>query len=226
MSWSESVREKTETEFKAILELPFIKELAAGTLPGALFSRYMEQDEIYLGVNARQMKEYAALLKNPSDRALFEAFAASSLESETDMHALLSERFGIKAAGAAASRVTEAYCAHTQAAIDSGGKEVALAALLPCLWVYNMVGLHILGCARLDGNPYREWIEAYGDEAFSDGVRQVLEMVDAMAENGSEELRSEMDRQFSEAVELEYAFWDYAYYGESGDYSYIEKYEH
>ncbi|MFV9927060.1 MAG: hypothetical protein AB8V23_04640 [Candidatus Midichloria sp.] len=38
--------------------------------------------------------------------------------------------------------------------------EVATAAVLPCFWVYNEVGLSIARYASAD-NPYARWIESY-----------------------------------------------------------------
>lgn len=32
--------------------------------------------------------------------------------------------------------------------------------------IYNRVGLYILRIAKLDGNPYRDWIEANGGKGF------------------------------------------------------------
>ena len=67
---------------------------------------------------------------------------------------LLIGRFGIDTQ-VTPSVVTSTYNNHTQAAIDSGSKEVALAAMLPCMWIYNEVGLYIRSIASLEEVDYR-----------------------------------------------------------------------
>ena len=88
---------------------------------------------------------------------------------------------------------------------------VAAAALLPCSWVYNNVGLHIRGIARLEGNPYREWISEYGDAEYGRTVERMVGITDALAVRASAGTVLEMDRAFLRSLDLEYDFWDYGY---------------
>ena len=85
--------------------------------------------------------------------------------------------------------------------------------MLPCMWVYNEVGLHILRTAAVEGNPYREWIQEYGNEAFTAGVAQVLELADSYAAAAPEDIRERMTSAYIEATRFEYLFWDYGYNG-------------
>ena len=212
MSWTLSVWEKSLPVYEAILAQPFIKELADGSLSAERFSRYIAQDELYLGTYGRQMFQIAGLLADPSEREMFIAFALSGIDGEKAMHQLLIEKYGIDCR-VQPSNVTLGYNAHTQAAIDTGVKELALAAMLPCLWIYNRVGLDILANARLEGNPYKEWILEYGNEQFSSGVALILEMIDRWAETAPEELLARMDDLYLESARYEYAFWNYGYTG-------------
>lgn len=94
---------------------------------------------------------------------MIRAYALSGTDSEQQLHQLLVDRFGIEST-AQPSAVTAAYSAHEKQALETGRYEFALAAMLPCIWIYNRVGLYILGIAKLEGNPYRDWIEAYTRE--------------------------------------------------------------
>ena len=221
MSWTKQVWDKSRKIYDGILELPFIKELAAGTLSADRFARYIAQDEVYIGNYGRQMYELADKMADPADKAMFRAFADSGIESEKLMHQLLIDRFGIDTA-VEGSAVTREYNAHTQHAVDSGSREIGLAAMLPCMWIYNRVGLHILSIASLEGNPYKEWIEEYGNEEFTAGVNGVLEMLDSWAGGVSPQVLGQMDEAYLAAALYEYAFWDYGYRGEDGDYSYLQ----
>ena len=211
-SWTRQAWDAALPIYNQILDHPFIKELAAGTLAPDKFDRYLAQDELYVGNYGRQMFELAELIPDPVQHDMFYAFAKEGIEGEKAMHALLIDRFGIDTQ-VQPSQVTAAYNAHTEAAIRSGSKEIGLAAMLPCMWVYNEVGLHILRTAAVEGNPYREWIQEYGNEAFTAGVAQVLELADSYAAAAPEDIRERMTSAYIEATRFEYLFWDYGYNG-------------
>ncbi|MBO4671266.1 MAG: TenA family protein [Bacteroidales bacterium] len=211
-SWTREAWVAAADIYDRILEHPFIKELAEGTLATEKFDRYLAQDEIYVGNYGRQMFELAELMDDPAQHDMFYEFAKEGIEGEKAMHALLIDRFGIDTK-VQPSPVTAAYNTHTEEAIRSGSRELGLAAMLPCMWVYNEVGLHILRSAKLDGNPYREWIQEYGNEAFTQGVREVLKLADCYAEAADAQTRKRMTSAYVEATRFEYLFWDYGYYG-------------
>ncbi|WP_435522555.1 hypothetical protein [Chryseobacterium indoltheticum] len=49
MNWSESTWKQTEQRYQAILTMPFVSQLADGSLPKEKFQFYMAQDSLYLG---------------------------------------------------------------------------------------------------------------------------------------------------------------------------------
>ena len=220
MSWTKDVWAESARIFEGIKALPFIKELADGSLDPSRFDRYIAQDELYIGNYGRQMFQLADMMTDPGQREMFRAFAQSGIDGEKAMHELLIGRFGIDTE-VTPSVVTSTYNNHTQAAIDSGSKEVALAAMLPCMWIYNEVGLHILSIASLEGNPYKEWVLEYGNEEFTEGVNAVLALADGWAAAADDATRAAMTRAYLEAALFEYAFWDYGYNGPAKDYSYM-----
>ena len=134
------------------------------------------------------------------------------------------EKYGIDVK-VEASKVTSDYNAHICEGIATGDPCIALAAVLPCMWIYNMVGLHILRTARLENNPYKEWILEYGNEEFTQGVNTVLEMVDKWADQADEETRKKMDYYYLKAALYEYAFWDYGYCADAKSYDYTDSLE-
>lgn len=211
-SWTGEAWKAAENIYNDILGHPFIKELAAGTLAAEKFDRYLAQDELYVGNYGRQMFELAELIPDPEQRETFTVFAREGIEGEKAMHALLIDRFGIDTQ-VQPSAITADYNAHTQAAIATGSKEIGLASMLPCMWVYNEVGIHILNIASVEGNPYREWIQEYGNDAFTEGVNSVLKLANAYAEAADEATRKRMTEEYIAATRYEYYFWDYAYYG-------------
>lgn len=224
MSWSKEVWKKSSRIYDSILELEFLKELSEGTLSNDAFGRYIAQDEIYLKNYYHQMNMLAALMEEEHDRNLFLSFAQSGMEGEKALHDMLIEKYGIDTE-VDASKVTAGYNAHICEGIATGDPCVALASVLPCMWIYNQVGLHILKHSKLEGNPYKDWIFEYGKEAFTTGVNKVLKMIDGWAAKADMETRKKMDYHYLKAALYEYAFWDYGYQGDSKAYDYIDTLE-
>lgn len=211
--WTEEAWAEASGIYADIIGHPFILELADGTLPIEKFKRYIAQDELYLGNYGRQMFAFAAMIKDASQKEMFTEFARAGMEGEKAMHELMIARFGIDVS-ALPSKVTAAYNSHTEVAIHTGCKEIAFASLLPCIWIYNEVGKYLKTIAEMENNPYREWIDEYGNEEFSSAVDKVLALIDEYADSTNEIIRTEMTNQFREGVRFEYEFWDYAYIGE------------
>lgn len=218
-SWSKEVWKKSSKIYNAILNLEFLNELSNGTLSDEIFGRYIAQDEIYLRNYYHQMYMLADLMNDDKNKELFISFAKSGMEGEKAMHDMLIEKYGINTE-VEPSKVTFDYNEHICNGISTGNCGIALASVLPCMWIYNRVGLHILKHAKLEDNPYKEWILEYGNEEFTAGVNQVLEMIDEWAANADEETIKMMDYYYLKAALYEYAFWDYGYFAESKSYDY------
>lgn len=220
-SWSDEVWNATSEIYKNILNQEFIIELADGSLPIECFARYIAQDEIYLKSYYPNMLKLADLMDSEVDKIRFTEIALSGMEAENMMHKFLMEKYNIKT-DAPTSIVTAKYNSHIQTAVESGDKRLALAAMLPCMWIYNQVGIHILKMAQMENNPYKEWIAEYGNEEFTKSVISILKIIDKWAEEADDETKKQMNDLYIKAAKYEYAFWDYGYFGDAKNYEYID----
>ena len=213
MSFSHDAWQRIGPLYRAILDLPFNRELAAGTLSRERFTFYMLQDAHYLTHFARALAVTAA--RAPDNDALIQ-FAGSAREAvvvERALHEGFFKQYGISPAQAAAAEPCPT-CAHYThyllATAYNAPYEVSVAALLPCFWIYWEVGKHLLTTAK-PNHPYQAWIETYADEAFAEGVKKVIAIGDQMAGAGSPTIRDQMARAFVRASQLEWMFWDSAW---------------
>ena len=213
MSWTQEVWQKSLPIYERIIAHPFIKELADGTLAMEKFVRYIAQDEIYIKNYGEEMFLMAAMMPDKTMLELFRAFSKEGMEAEKAMHDLLIERFGIDTA-VEPSEVTAGYMAHTRRHINSGSLAHAMAAMLPCMWIYNEVGLYIYNHRTTAPNPYADWVATYASEDFTEGTRLILEFCDRIAEEATPEVRAEMNEAYLIAAEYEWAFWNWGYYGD------------
>lgn len=206
--WSEEAWAAAAPLYERILELPFVRGLADGTLSEARFRYYLRQDALYLRHYARRLLALAARLPQRRQQRDFIAFASDGIAVEETLHR------SFLGGDEPAEEEMSPTCLLYTSVLDAQmlyETEVAAASLLPCFWVYQRVGDAILRGARLDGNPFRRWIETYGDEAFAASTRRAIEVCDELATGASEEVRRRMTAVFVRCTRLEWMFWESAW---------------
>jgi len=209
MPFSRDAWQSIETVYRAILEHPFNRELAAGTLEKARFQFYMKQDSLYLVDFARALALAASKAQTADDIVLLLQFSEGAIVAERGLHQHYFDLFGItldvgKAPGCFA------YTNFLIAETTHQSYERGIAALLPCFWIYREVGLHIHQTAAPD-NPYQKWIDTYSGKEFSEVVDQAIDLTDRVAAAAGEAQRREMLEAFEYSTRLEWMFWDSAY---------------
>ena len=199
--------------YAAILAHPFQRELAAGTLDRKAFAFYMKQDVSYLRAFGQALTLIAAKAPREPWRALLERHARESLAAEHSLHDSVFRDYGIpkdEVQGFETSPEGFAYESFMLAAAGTQSFGEALAALLPCYWIYAEVGREMQKAGSKDPT-YQRWIANYSSPAYDATVRAVLAIVDEEAAAAAEESRARMARNFRTAARYEWMFWDAAY---------------
>ncbi len=195
--------------YEAILDHPFNQELMKGTLNRDTFAYYIEQDSLYLQDFARCHALIAA--KSPLDIVrTFLKYADYTFVAEQEVvHQFFKKTFGFQETGHLAP-ATLSYTSYLLRVCALEPVEVAVAAILPCFWVYREVGLFVAKNASPD-NPYARWIETYAGEDFGASVQEAIGIFDTLAEKTTEETRQKMLEAFYKCTCLEWHFWNDAY---------------
>ena len=212
-SFSHSLWQANLPLFQSTLDLPFNRELAAGTLSRERFCHYMIQDAHYLVTYGRALAVAAAKSDNAEGVVQFANAAHEAVVVERSLHDGFMRDFGITAERFASTPLTAAchhYTSYLVATAWSAPYPVAVAALLPCFWIYAEVGcdIHARSVAH---NPYQAWVDTYASEEFHAAVRGVCATVDRLAAKASESTREAMRAAYRDAARLEWMFWDSAY---------------
>ncbi len=213
MSFSQDAWTRTAPIYDAILEHPFNRELAAGTLSTERFRFYMLQDGVYLIAFSRALSVAAARAEATDDMVKFAESAREAVVVERALHESYFRQFGIapeEAARTEPSPTCLGYNSFLLATAYHAPYEVLVAALLPCFWIYWEVGKHIMAVAAPD-NPFQTWIDTYADDAFGAAVQGVIAVADRVAAGASETTLAGMHAAFARAAQLEWMFWDSAY---------------
>lgn len=209
MKFTDNLWNEIEPIYDAILELPFIRELTAGTLSEEIFLFYLKQDTLYLADYSRALS-LAGIRSDSNEQARqFLNFATNAIDVERKLHGEFYEQLD---AGTQLHKSPScfSYTNFLLATATMKDNAVAIAALLPCFWIYREVGLHIYENAAPD-NPYQDWIDTYAGEEFNEGVEKAIAITDRVAEEEPESRRDQMTHAFVRSSQLEWKFWDSAY---------------
>lgn len=213
MSFSTDAWALNSARYETIRTMPFNQELANGTLSRERFQHYMIQDAHYLIAFGRALAVAAAKADDADGLVQFSHAAEVAVIVERSLHSDFMTQFGVSPATFAATPLSPACDHYTSYLIStawSASYPVALAALLPCFWIYAEIGRDIHARAS-SPNPYQAWIDTYAGEDFHAAVRGVIETVDRVALTASPTTIAEMHKAFTRATQLEWIFWDSAY---------------
>ncbi|OWY11236.1 thiaminase II [Thioclava sp. F42-5] len=217
MSFAQDLAQATAPLRRQIHDMPFNRELAEGSLDRETFQGYIIQDAHYLEGFARALALAAAKAPDAPTVAQLAGSAAGAIAVERELHAHYMGLFGVSAEDFARiepSAACDHYVTFLLRSAAIGDFSEAVAALLPCFWIYRDIGREI---AQVSGaeNPYAAWIATYSGEAFDQSVTRMLELTDRLGANADAPARARMHRAFARSCWHEWRFWDSAYRGES-----------
>ena len=195
--------------YNRIVEHPFNQEMKNGTLSVEKFKFYIYQDSLYLADFARALALTGTKSGTSQELLDFLQFAQNAILVERALHISYFNEYEIDFKSGKAPGCF-AYTNYLLATSAFESYEVAVAALLPCFWIYRKVGDYIYE-SQTKPNPYQNWIDAYAGEEFALSVEKALRICDQLAETASETTRQKMKEAYLMASKLEYVFWDSAY---------------
>jgi thiaminase/transcriptional activator TenA len=196
--------------YETILRHPFLAGLTDGTLSRERFRFYAVQDALYLREFARALSLAAARAPEDDWIIMFNEHAATALRVERALHEGFFKEFGLTPAEVAAMPLAPtnvAYTSYLLAVAYGAPFHEALAALLPCYWIYWEVGKTL----ERAGSPdplYARWIATYASAEFGDVVRAVLGAIDVVAARLAPAERAAMQRHALTTSRYEWMFWD------------------
>src|SRR5215813_11891676 len=210
MAFTDELWRGIEPIYAAILRHPFLRGLTDGSLPRESFQFYAVQDALYLREFARALSLAGARAPEEAWIIMFNEHAAGALRVERSLHESFFKEFGLTTADVAATPLAPtnmAYCSYLLATAYGSPFHEAVAALLPCYWIYWEIGKALERAGSRDP-LYARWIGTYASEEFGAVVRQVLACTDTLAAGLGEAEREAMRRHFVTTSRYEWMFWD------------------
>ena len=213
MLFSAQLWQSIEPVFAAILAHPFVRGLADGSLPREAFRFYAVQDALYLRDFARALSIAAARAPEDDWIIMFNEHAAGALKVERALHEGFFAEWGLTPEAVAATPLAptnQAYTSYLLSIAYGAPFHEAVAALLPCYWIYWEVGKALERAGSADP-LYARWIGTYASEEFGGPVRLVIACLDQIAGRLGATEREAMARHFVTTSRYEWMFWDMGY---------------
>jgi len=209
MKFSDHLWRQTLPIYHEIINHPFNRELANGTLSRLKFNFYMEQDSYYLIEFAKALATIAG--KAPSASLIHNLlnFSQGALIAERELHTnFIKPEYDPE--NLMMTPACHSYTRHLIATAATATTEEAMAAILPCFWIYREMGREFSE-QSIESNPYTLWINTYSSPEFDETAELAISIVDELANQSSPKILKEMQRAFEFSALYEWHFWNDAY---------------
>lgn len=218
MEFSERLIKKGQPILKQILKHPFVEGIGQGDVSKDALAFYVGQDFNYLNAF---MKVYAAAIQKSNSRDQIQLFTNQiefTLNSEIQPHIDFCKVAGIEYSTVQNDKqapMTYLYNEHMYNAARTGDLIDVVASMLPCPWTYSVIGETLIERgSSTESNPFKSWIDFYAGVNSEDKMLsvQLFDILDLEASKYSDEKLKEVEDRFLKSCELEWHFWDQAYY--------------
>lgn len=199
-----SLWEGVEDVFKLIIDHPFNRAMAEGSLSRENFRQYLEQDILYLKEDNRALSIMAERAVLPEEGDFFRILAGEGMAQEEALHRQMADSFEIKGSALKSRACLEYGDFLVSTALDCPYEEAA-AALLPCYWVYQNAG-RITAAGAVKSNPYQAWLDTYGGDQFSHYTEEYIRLVEKIARRSKRIVQERMTAAFRRSTEFELDF--------------------
>jgi len=202
-----------EEKWRAYTRHQFVLLLAAGDLPEACFRRYLLQDYLFLLHFARAWGLAVYKSDTLPEMRRAQRLVAATLDVEIGLHLDYCRNWGLSEAAITSEPEAPATIAYTRFVLDRGlaGDRLDLeVTLAPCVVGYAMIAAERMADpeTRLDGNPYREWLEIYSGSDYQGLAREAeAALNEQFARRGGEGRFAALAANFALAAGLEADFW-------------------
>jgi thiaminase/transcriptional activator TenA len=208
-SFSERLVATNAPTWRAMAEHPFVLGLAGGSLPGAPWRAWVQQDRVFV----LEERRLAGALRAQGPPAALERLCGQleqALQHEAAAFAAEAERLGFPA-DAEPWPVCLGYTAYLLEAGRDGLLD-GLTALFGVERAYLDTWTTVRGASG-PGSPYHGWIQNWTSEEFRAFVGELGRLLDELAGEPPPMLAERLGTRFARVARFELAFWEMAWRG-------------
>lgn len=192
---------------------PFITEIADGTLPLDKFRFYLKQDRYYLEQFGDLHAAIARQISTPAIKQFLLDGAAGLHDGETQIRHTMFRELAITPAEIKTTPIAPTaygYVTHMDFQLSHAFPAAAVAALLPCYWLYSEIGQNLKD-VHSPVTVYQQFLDSYSAADFNDGTQQMIQIVEQLCAPLSDEQKAYVQKVFLQSSTYELHFWQMAY---------------
>lgn len=197
------------------LKHPFVTGIGNGSLAVEKFQHYMLQDYLYLFDYARVFALGVVKARAPELMRIFAANVDAILGGEMKIHRAYMKRLGISEEQVFAVKPALdnlSYTNYMLSVASSGTPMEIVASILACSWSYAEIGQALATVPSAAEHPfYGEWIQSYASEDYAATNQKLIDLMDSLAANATEEQIAYLTEIFVNCSRYELGFWDMAW---------------
>ena len=198
--------------WEACRKHPFVTGIGDGTLAVEKFQHFMLQDYLYLFDYARVFAMGVVKARDPELMRTFAANVDAILGGEMKIHRAYMKRLGITEEQVFAVKPALdnlSYTNYMLSVASSGSPMEIVASILACSGSYAEIGQALATIPGAAEHPfYGEWIQGYSSEEYAATNQALIELMDSLAANATEEQIAYLTEVFVNCSRYELGFWD------------------
>ena len=198
--------------WEACRKHPFVTGIGDGTLAVEKFQHFMLQDYLYLFDYARVFALGVVKARDPELMRTFAANVDAILGGEMKIHRAYMKRLGITEEQVFAVKPALdnlSYTNYMLSVASSGSPMEIVASILACSWSYAEIGQALAAVPGAAEHPfYGEWIQGYSSEEYAATNQALIELMDSLTVNATEEQITYLTEVFVNCSRYELGFWD------------------
>lgn len=216
MTTAQRLLDATKEIWNSYYEHPFVKGIEDGTLDKEKFRYYIIQDYLYLIDYTKAFAIGIAKAKSVEMAQLFSGYIALLTGSEMNIHHGYMGKFGVsheEIDRTATVLDNLSYTSYMIRVVYEEGEAEILAAILSCAYSYELIAKKMI-----EKNPncvnhefYGEWITGYASADYAKENIVLLETLNKLTENYTEEQIKHLTDIFVACSRYEYLFWDFSW---------------
>jgi thiaminase/transcriptional activator TenA len=190
-----------------ILQLSFIEHLKTGTLPEEQFMLYKANDVIYLPYFSQGIEIIAGRITDQIEKNTLLSKALGAIQQEQNIRKDYLPNFKGDIHSTILSPNNKQYIEFLLSNAKNAPIETALAAHLPCFWVYQQLGEHLPLSQISLNHPFRPQIKSFSSVKLKESSNFILKMITTRANQLSQEREEKAIKTFKMGLVYERNFF-------------------
>ena len=216
MTTVERLLEATKEIWESYNEHPFVKGIEDGTLDKEKFRYYIIQDFLYLEDYAKSFAIGIAKARSIETTQIFSGYINLLTGSEMNIHHGYMGKFGVsqeEVDNTPRALDNLSYTSYMLRVAYEEGEAEILTAILSCAYSYELIAKKMVknNPACVNHDFYGEWISGYAGEEYASGNVVLIDALNKLTENYTEQQLKHLTDIFVACSRYEYLFWDFSW---------------